>query len=391
MNAMIRDQDSREGTKVLSTFVIILSVSILFLRVVATSRGQTTHASLGNVIMNGDSLSTFSLNGRQMDLAKSEIVSVQGQKFSQAMRVTTSPGASSEWNVQLSANSTETIHTGDVLLAQFWMRCTESMTGEGFAGFVYELAKPEFDKAAEVRHCRRGAMARVLCPFFASRDFPAGESRVCFRVGYDRQTIEIGGLQITNYGKGAKLEDLPRTGVSYAGRGPDAAWRKEALARIDKTRKADLTVVVTDASGTAINNATVQMTLRRHDFGFGSCVTVDNLLDPSPDGDRYREIVEKYFNFAVFENDMKWQALYGGIPPRSIRRWIGCSSETSQCADITWSGQAGNGCRDNFRNFKPDPTNCATSPASTSPMSSAISKASSSNGMSSMSRTPTTI
>ncbi len=266
--------------------------------------------------MNGDSLSKFSLNGRQMDLAKSEVVSVQGQKFDQALRVTTNPGASSEWNVQLSAASNTTIHTGDVLLAQFSMRCTESMTGEGFTGFVYELAKPEFDKAAEVRLAAGEQWHECFVPFLASRDFPAGESRVCFRVGYDRQTIEIGGLQITNFGKNAKLEDLPRTGVSYAGRSADAAWRKEALARIDKIRKADLTVVVTDASGKSVDNATVQMTLRRHAFGFGSCVTVDNLLDPSPDGDHYREIVEKYFNLAVFENDMKWQALYGGIPPR---------------------------------------------------------------------------
>ena len=141
-------------------------------------------------------------------------------------------------------------------------------------------------------------------------------ARVCLRLGYDRQTIEIGGIQIVNYGKTIKFEDLPRTDVSYAGRNEDAAWRRAALARIEKIRKADLRVAVVDGSGKPIPDATVQAVLTRHAFGFGSCVTVDHLLDPSPDAERYRKIVEQYFNVVVFENDMKWQALYGGISPR---------------------------------------------------------------------------
>jgi GH35 family endo-1,4-beta-xylanase len=202
-----------------------------------------------------------------------------------------------------------------VLLARFWMRCTESMTDEGFVGFVYEMAQPEFDKAVEVRLGADSKWKQYFVPFRASRDFPAGEARVCLRVGYDRQTIEIGGLQLTDYGKSVKLEDLPRTRVSYAGRSEDAAWRRAALARIERIRKADLRVAVVDGSGKPIENATVHAVLTRHQFGFGSCVTVQNLLDPSADGDRYREIVEKNFNLAVFENDMKWQALYAGISP----------------------------------------------------------------------------
>ena len=242
---------------------------------------------------------------------------VQGQTFGQALRISTTPGAGSEWNAQLSATCGQSIKKDDVVLARFWMRCTESMTGEGFVGFVYELAKPEFDKAAEIRLAATSDWQECFVPFKASRDFPAGESRICLRVGYDRQTIEIGGLSITDFGPEARLEDLPRTHVTYAGRSANATWRREALDRIEKIRKGDLTVVVTDSSGAAIDNATVHVTLKRHAFGFGSCVTVENLLDPSPDGVKYREIVEKYFNLAVFENDMKWQALYGGISPQT--------------------------------------------------------------------------
>lgn len=295
---------------------VILTVAFLLLGAVATARGQTLPSQTGTVILNGDSLASFTLEGRQLEIARSEIVDVSGQAFKKALRITTGPGALSEWNVQLTAMTDAPIHASDVLLARFWMRCTESMTGEGFIGFIYELAHPEFDKAAEVRLAAGEKWRECSVRFRAPRDFPAGEARVCLRIGYDRQTIEIGGMQITDYGKSVKLEDLPRTNVTYSGRGSESAWRREALARIEKIRKGDLTVVVTDSAGKPVDNATVHVTLKRHAFGFGSCVTTDLLLDPSPDGQKYRATIEKYFNRAVFENDMKWQAVYAGISPK---------------------------------------------------------------------------
>jgi len=57
------------------------------------------------------------------------------------------------------------------------------------------------------------------------------------------------------------------------------------------------------------------MTLRRHAFGFGSAVTVEHILGNSADADRYREIVHRYFNTAVFENDIKWPENYASPRP----------------------------------------------------------------------------
>lgn len=296
--------------------LILCAVAGLFLEVVATARAQTMPTTSGKIILDTDSIRQFEITGRQMELAKSELIKVQGQPFTEALRVTTSSGSGSEWNVQLSQTTHAAIKTGDVLLARFWMRCTQSMTSEGFIGFVYEMAHPEFDKAAEVRLAAGAKWRECFVRFRAPRDFPADEARVCLRVGYDTQTIELGGLQIINYGNSLTLEDLPRTAVSYAGRSAEPSWRKEAMARIEKIRKGDLKVIVSDSAGQPIKNASVHAVLKRHAFGFGSCVTTDNLLDPSADGDRYREIVEKYFNRAVFENDMKWQALDGPVPPR---------------------------------------------------------------------------
>lgn len=285
----------------------------------ARARGQgivPTSLALGTPVLDGDALTRLELDGRQKELASFEVNEVAGHSFRQAVRISTLAGAASEWNAQLRVRPSASIQSGDVLLARFWMRCTESMTDEGFTGFVYECTRPDFDKAVEVRLAATAQWTEYFVPFRAARDFPREESQICFRVGFDRQTIELGGIEIVNFGAGAKLEELPRTRISYIGRSAEAPWRREALARIDRIRKGDLVVRVTDAVGKPIEGASVHAVLKRHAFGFGSCVTVEHLLDPSPDGQQYRQIVERYFNQAVFENDMKWPAVYDGAPAR---------------------------------------------------------------------------
>jgi GH35 family endo-1,4-beta-xylanase len=60
--------------------------------------------------------------------------------------------------------------------------------------------------------------------------------------------------------------------MNYEGREPDAPWRKEALARIDKIRKGNLTVTVKDATGKVVPNAEVKVEMTRHAFKFGSTI-----------------------------------------------------------------------------------------------------------------------
>ncbi|HEX3357024.1 MAG TPA: endo-1,4-beta-xylanase [Tepidisphaeraceae bacterium] len=311
----------------------------LSLDVVAV-RSRKLPSISGSIVLTDESLESFRLMGRQRELATSHVLNGTGKPFSKVLRVSTVSAARSEWNVQLVAAIDSSVKTGDVLLARFWMRCIGSMTGEGFVTFVYEIASPEFDKAAEARLGAGTQWTECCIPFRAARDFPAGGTQVCFRVGYDRQTIEIASIQIVNYGNGATLEDLPRARVSYGGRNRDAAWRRAALTRIDRHRKADLTIKVVDSSGRSVPNAKVRVELKRHAFRFGSCVAVDHLLDPSPDGDEYRNVVEKNFNCAVFENEMKWQALDSGISPRldQALQWLRSRNIQVRGHNLVWPG-----------------------------------------------------
>ncbi len=129
------------------------------------------------------------------------------------------------------------------------------------------------------------------------------------------QTVEVASIRAFRYPKGTDTSAFPRIRKTYAGREADAAWRKAALQRIEQQRKSDFSLRVQGADGKPLADTEVTLTLRRHDFGFGSAVTADWLTDGTEDGKRYREIVDRLFSQVVFENDFKdfgWQEGAGG-------------------------------------------------------------------------------
>jgi GH35 family endo-1,4-beta-xylanase len=294
----------------------------------------------GRAMIADQPLRAFSLSGKQMDLGQLKIVDVKGPGFDRALELQTMPGATGEWNVEAVAPVNGEVKRGDVLLADFWLRCSTSMTAEGYTTFCFELNHPDFAKAALFRISAEKRWREVFVPFVSPRDFPAGEARVCFWLGYDRQVVEVGGLTVTNYERSVKLDQLPETKVSYRDRDPDAAWRKEALSRIEKIRKGDLDVTVTDAQGQPLAGAQVHAVLKRHAFGFGTCVDADLLVSDSPDAQRYKQTILQLFNRAVFENEMKWQATWNGVSPDVDKAldWLLANGIEVRGHNLVWPG-----------------------------------------------------
>ena len=83
----------------------------------------------------------------------------------------------------------------------------------------------------------------------------------------------------------------------------DAQWRRDAEARIERDRKGDMSIIVTDAEGNPIEDAKVMVEMTNHEFGFGGA------LDPAPD--KFTDLRKQQFldmcNLAVFGNNMKWK------------------------------------------------------------------------------------
>ena len=261
-----------------------------------------------------EDLSSFQVVGAERHLGTTELFNVEGKPFARAIRISTQVGATQEWHVQVSADMRTTIKPGDVVLARFWFRCVESMTGQGVVGFGFETNDADQQIEPEVRLSTGGDWVECFVPLQAKQNFLAGNARISFHVGYDRQVIELAGISVTNFGGDGCYADLPRTKLTYPGRQPTSEWRQAAAERIERYRKNNLLIEVVDAEGKPLSNATVDIVLRRHAFGFGAAIKAKWINDPSSDGERYREVLQSLFNQATFDNEMKWPAVYDGVP-----------------------------------------------------------------------------
>ena len=251
---------------------------------------------------------TFFSGGAQQALA--EVVPVVGQPFATAWRIEVLVQPPNPWKVQIVTRSTGPVKRGDTLWARFFLRCTASRqeSGAGRVTLVFDTADEKHDTSIDLTVGAAKDWKEFAFPFTCRHDLPARGAQIALRAGFRQQTIEIGGIEILNYGDSRKLSELPRTRADYPGREANAPWRKEAASRIEKFRKGDFRVQVKDAAGAPLAGAKVKYALRRHAFGFGSAIDGALLLGDTPDSQRYREIIDTHFSRVVYENELKWHS-----------------------------------------------------------------------------------
>lgn len=262
-------------------------------------------------------------SGENVELGIFQVVPVQGQPFTDAVQIETTKTAPFPWNVRAQAVTTGPVRKGDTLMAEFTARRVKSRqeTGEALVWVVVERTERPFEKALERELSVGPEWTRIRIPFTADRDAAAGQLQLGLRVGYPAQTIEIGGVQLSNFGPDVTPEQLPATNLWYEGHEPDAAWRKEAAARIEMIRKGDLRITVTGTDGKPVVGAKIAVRMKRHAFGFGTAINSEWLVGGDlPDNERYRETLLKYFNKAVFEDDIKWPKWIETTPEGKQRR-----------------------------------------------------------------------
>ncbi len=242
-------------------------------------------------------------------------VQVQGQPFTNAIQVSTLRRLPNDEDSKLALNTIAGFEPGDVLFVRLYVRMikTEDETGEGALTLTLRKDDPK-DKYAvffPIRFTCNEQWQGIDLPIPARRGFKAGETKFIIGVGGTQpQVIELGGLQVLNYARKVKEQDLPFTRKTYQGREADAPWRKEAADRIEKYRKGTLNIEVTDAGNKPLKGAAVEVKMQRHAFGFGTEINSQYFIksEGTPNGIKYRDAIKKYFNEAVIGNGLKWIA-----------------------------------------------------------------------------------
>ena len=236
-----------------------------------------------------------------------EIITISGQPFTQALRLTTptdlagDPRHTGEYALRVRMTLTAPIQVGDAVLARMWLR-----SGDGRPAQTRLVIE---SPATHVQSLSAALLAtehwrEIELPFHVLADGQAGTVEAQLWLGRTNQTIEVGGLTLTNHGVTTLRALTPQ--MTYDGRAAEASWRAAAAKRISEQRSSRLSLRVEDAHGQAIPGATIQVRMREPALRFGTAVVAERLLGTNPDDARYRDEVRRRFSLAVPENALKW-------------------------------------------------------------------------------------
>ncbi|HEU5076706.1 MAG TPA: hypothetical protein VFU02_21095, partial [Polyangiaceae bacterium] len=139
-----------------------------------------------------------------------ETVGVEGQPFREAIQADIKEASSAEWTVQVRAKNTEPIARGDVMLATFFARVVKEFAdGGGETQFVFEQASEPFAKSVTYPIQLTPEWRKIQVRFVAGADYAPGEAQAIFRLGYEPETLQIGGVTVENFKDRVAIGRLP--------------------------------------------------------------------------------------------------------------------------------------------------------------------------------------
>jgi hypothetical protein len=211
---------------------------------------EAANARIANLprvdLLGGAGIAAFKISGDNAKAAEGKTITVTGQPFADAMQFNIKEASSHEWAVQLQAPTTAAVAAGDAILATFWFRTETPQEGSaGETEFVFELGRSPYSKSVQYPIQAGPDWARVQVRFNASANYGPGEANMIFRLGYDPQVIELGGVKVENFGKAIAMGGLPTSLTSDRRRAKTlAAASKDAQANMAPVEAGDLTFEV---------------------------------------------------------------------------------------------------------------------------------------------------
>jgi len=135
------------------------------------------------------------------------------------------------------------------------------------------------------------------------------------------------------------IDDISLTNAGMS----DVNWYANADQRIEQIRKDNFVLTVKDADGNLLTNCDVTVTLKQHDFKWGTALSFDNTI--SADETWYRNTALTYFNNAVFENAFKWPSMEysnGIVDYTDVQRYLDWGTENRidfRGHNLVWGGK----------------------------------------------------
>lgn len=296
----------------------------------------------GETILDMSAVFSAASNSNDLKISQTE---VKGEVFNRALTAETLVQPNNIYDIQLVIRPTRDIMAGEVAVLSYWARkiSTTDESGMGYVGPCYEENYGDYTKLAsntqELDDNWRQYFV-LLAP--KVKNFTSDKSQFTLRFGFKPQTVQIADLKIVNYHDKYKYEDVAPNAEpadKYHGMEDGALWRREALARIEKYRKRDISVKVKTENGTPISDAEVSVDMTKNEFAFGTAVHNTFLQSgTSEKATKYREAVLDLFNTVVYDNAGKWSLLETnrGVYASGILNWANQNDITVRGHAIFW-------------------------------------------------------
>ncbi len=242
-----------------------------------------------------------------------KVIDIEGQAFDKALQITCVEPPEKDAKFIVYTNATPEKEKGagisakEKMLMAFRIRLVEGGDGNGNGKIKIQVQHPEtYKKAIFTEIPATKDWTIIYLPFYGKED----ATDIGIRPGYYKQVIEIGGIEILNFGEDYDVTLFPdSTKVDFEDLNPDAQWRKDAFKRIDEIRKGDFTVIAKDENGNVIPDAEVELDMFEHEFLFGTAVAG---TFPDTSKETYANLRAKFsenFNSVVNTTNFKWQNL----------------------------------------------------------------------------------
>jgi hypothetical protein len=164
----------------------------------------------GVELVSSSGIDSFEVQGTDASKVEAKGVPVAAQPFERAVQAKVKEAAASEWAVQLQAKTAAAVEKGDVMLATFYARVVgEQEEGGGETSFVFERSGAPYTKSTTYPVRLTPEWRKIQVRFLAAESYPPGGAQMIFRLGYEPEAIEIGGVSVQNFGKKIALAMLP--------------------------------------------------------------------------------------------------------------------------------------------------------------------------------------
>ena len=354
---------------------ILLCLVLFFTGCVNQQKSElTTHEHADSLISSSQSLIKDDLfeaftvyNAGGVEKADLQIIDVDQSDIDRAFQVRTPQKTDQPWNYSINFYNSFPVNKGEVVFASFVARScpNTSVESKGSVKAIMMEPMPSYALLSSLeletgKEFRQGRIA-----FKADHDYQPAEIQLSIQFGYDPQTIETASIVFVNCGQNIEISDLgishdavvhkrekKKVTQTYEGRDEDAPWRKEAWERIEKIRKADITVIVRDKGGKPINNAKVHIAQQKHKFWFGNENRALLLLADEEyvrdrqvtnhDIEQYRQKFKELFNITAFGNDLVYNFWYDygkEKAPRVYEEYLKPNDIALRGIPLIWAGR----------------------------------------------------